>query len=227
MWRAVRLSQNRLVGKNLSFFADFDHEIAANEAWGGRYPLGDTLPLPVDGGKSGKGALIETPLVFSARHHVSGEDGSITLDVRSKTRDSDDASLIAVGGIELKMNKGALVLRGAVVGKVTSEGRAAVEDLSWHSVTLAWRGNDVWVSCDGATALTAKLIAPLRLPGMGHGLDIRDELHGVEPAHIVFGPMRAIIDNLRMGSAPALPPGSLFQQTRTLAPIPGVAQSFR
>jgi hypothetical protein len=227
MWRAVRLSQNRLVGKNLSFFADFDHEIAANEAWGGRYPLGDTLPLPVDGGKSGKGALIETPLAFSARHHVTGEDGSITLDVRSKSRDSDDQSLIAVGGIELKVNKGALVLRGALVGKVTSESRAVVEDLSWHSVTLAWHGSDVWVACDGATVLTAKLVASLQLPGMGHGLEIRDELHGVEPAQVVFGPMRAIIDNLRMGSVPGQPPRSLFQQTRTGAPIPGVSQSFR
>jgi len=36
---------------------------------------------------------------------------------------------------------------------------------------------------------------------MGHGLEIRDGRAATEPATVRFGPMHAIIDNLRMGMA--------------------------
>ena len=186
------------LGRNLGFVADFDHEVAATEAWGGRYPLGGSLPMPVDGGKSGKGASIETPLVFSTRHHVSGAEGSVSLDVRAK--DSTDGTLITVGGLALKVGKGVLSLNGA-----TNTGRAEVSDGEWHSVTLTWSGKSVWVSCDGKLALLAKMNATLSLPGMGHGIEIRNHRDGTEPAVVTFGPMRAIIDNLRMSASSPQP----------------------
>jgi hypothetical protein len=241
MWRAVRLSQSRLIGRNLTFFADFEHEVAANEAWGGRYPLGDRLPMPVDGGKPGKGAAIDTPLVFSARHHVTSEEGFVTLDLRTGhgstrspgTGQSRDGSLIAVGELGLQVRNGLLALNGSAVAVMSryEHARTAVDDGSWHSVTLAWRGRDVWVSCDGATAMTAVLRTPLRLPGMGRGLEIRDERDGREPAQVSLGPMPAIIDNLRMGSIPeqpAVPATTVSRQTRPATPVnPGGVQSFR
>jgi Family of unknown function (DUF6067) len=204
MWRAVRLSQPRLLGQNLAFVADFEHEVAATEAWGGRYPLGDSLPVPVDGGKSGKGAALEKGLSFATRHHISGDHGAISLDVRLK--DASDGPLVTVGGLELRVLKGALVLRGAVASKDLGEPRLA--DRAWHSVRLLWHGRDIWVYSDGAAALTGRLNAPMQLPGMGHGAEIRDERSGVEPAQVVFGPLHAIIDNLTMGTSL---PGALLQ----------------
>jgi len=228
MWRAVRLSQPRLVGQKLAFVADFEQEVAATEAWGGRYPLGASLPVPVDGGKSGKGALIETPLSFSARHHVSGVEGAISLDVRLK--DSGDGSLITVAGLTLGVNKGVLTLQGSGLAAAVSNVRTFVNDQKWHAVTLAWLGNEVWVSCDGSEVLTARLNAPLRLPGMGHGLEIRDEGVGIEPAQEVFGPIHAIIDNLRMGKPPPRinPAKTSFQESRSAAsPTQSLGESFR
>jgi hypothetical protein len=205
MWRAVRLSQPRLLGQGLAFVADFEHEVAATEAWGGRYPLGDSLPQPVDGGKTGKGASIETRLAFAARHHVSGQQGTISLDVRlgGANHAATDGALVAIGGLELNVYRGALALRGASIKASREVNRTPVADGNWHSVTLAWLGRDVWAYRDGTLALTARLNEPLRLPGMGHGPEIRDDRAGIEPAKVVFGPLHAIIDNLRMGTNPA------------------------
>jgi hypothetical protein len=198
MWRAVRLSQPRLLGKEVAFVADFEHEIAATEAWGGRYPLGESLPEPVAGGKTGNGAAIEKPVFFATRHHVSGPEGTISLDMR--LRDIDNGSLVTLGGLELSVKNGALALSGADPVASKNTARAVIADRAWHSITLAWLGRDVWVSCDGASALAARMSAPLQLPGMGHGPEIRDEDAHMEPAQVRFGPIRAIIDNLRMGA---------------------------
>jgi hypothetical protein len=225
MWRAVRLSQPGLLARDVAFVADFDHEVAATEAWGGRYPLGDSLPAPVDGGKTGKGALIETALVFAARHHVSGAEGTISLDVRLNAvhpGDSGGGALVTVGGLQLSINKGALVLNGAASVTPPDAARALIADQRWHSVTMSWSGRDVWVSCDGASALTARLGAPLHLPGMGHGLEIRDDHAGTEPATVRFGPIRAIIDNLRMGTVAHPQPLEPGRRIENLSMIRGV-----
>ena len=50
MWRAVRLTQPRLLGRNVAFIADFEHEVAATEAWGDRYPLAIHCPNQLPGG---------------------------------------------------------------------------------------------------------------------------------------------------------------------------------
>jgi hypothetical protein len=218
MWRAVRLSQPRLLAKDVAFVADFEHEVAATEAWGGRYPLGASLPQPVEGGKAdrngkpGKGAAIDTPLVFAARHHVSGSQGMISLDVR--LGDSSDGALLAVGGLELRVQKGVLLLRGAALAAPKEAMRALIADQAWHSVTLSWLDRDVWVFCDGARVFTAGLTAPMQLQGMGRGLEIRDDRAHTEPAEVRFGPIHAIIDNLRMGTPPPLPPHGLAHLRR-------------
>lgn len=216
MWRAVRLSQPRLLGREIAFVADFEHEVAATEAWGGRYPLGDTLPQPVNGGKSGKGASLDTPLVFATRHHVSGAEGAISLDVR--LGDSTGGNLVALGGLELRIaNDGALDLRGSALlpnsgergARQTTPVTRCFADRAWHSLALAWSGRDVWVSCDGLAAASARLSMELRLSGMGRGPEIRDDRSSVEPAVIRFGPIHAVIDNLRMGPSSHLLPGDL------------------
>ena len=223
MWRAVRLNQAKLLGRNLSFFADFEHEIAATEARGGRYPLGNSLPGPVEGGKSGKGAPIESALSFSVRHHVSGAQGAISFDVRFRTSNAgnlNDGALVSVGDLALKVTKGVLELRGAGLTNVGVRSHMVLGDQIWHSVTLAWVGNDVWVSCDGAIMLAARLNAPFQLPGMGRGTEIRDN-NGPEPAQVIFGPASAIIDNLRMETTPPAlvnPAKVLFQESRAIAP---------
>jgi len=231
MWRAVRLSQTRLLGRNLAFVADFEHEVAATEAWGGRYPLGDVLPVPVEGGKTGKGALIERPLVFSARHHVSGAEGAVTIDVRFRSTDIGDGTLISVGDIALRVAKGAFMLAGTVSSEIRSKTCALVADQTWHSVTLAWRANDVWVFCDGDMVLRARLNRPLLLSGMGHGNEIRDNRADTEPAQVVLGPMHAIIDNLRMGASqlpPVNPVAAWLQESRSVVPVnENVRQSFQ
>ena len=202
MWRAVRLSQPRLLARDIAFVADFEHEVAATEAWGDRYPLGGSLPLPVENGRVGKGAPIAAPLIFAARHHISGGHGTISLDLR--LTDSTDGAVVTVEGLELSIHSGALALRGATL---TGHGAACptVADHAWHGLTLTWSARDVQVSCDGVVTLTGRLNTPLQLPGMGRGLEIRDERTRTEPATVKFGPLHATIDNLSMGaSAPSV-----------------------
>ncbi len=198
MWRAVRLTQPRLLGRNTAFVADFNREVAATEAWGARYPLGDSLPQPVADGKSGSGAAIDTRLAFAARHHVSSAEGSISLDVRLGT--PQNGTLITVGGLRLQSVNGGLSLQGTGIGSAKPATAARIGDGAWHSVTLRWTGRNVQVLCDGQVALAAELGTGLLLPGMGHGSEIRDEKAHVEPAQVVFGPLHAVIDNLRMGN---------------------------
>jgi hypothetical protein len=199
MWRAVRLSQPRLLGRNVDFVADFEHEVAANEAFGGRYALGASLPLPVKGGKDGKGVSLDEGLVFAARHHISGESGTISFDARSKG--AGDGALVAWGGLELRVSGGKLLLKGEPLGVLALVSPATIGDRSWHSVTIVWNDRDVRVSVDGAPAISTPLNKPLVIPGMGRGEDIRDEQRHVEPGVVTFGPVHAIIDNLRMGAS--------------------------
>ena len=192
MWRAVRLAQPRLLGKGASFLADFEREVAATEAFGGRYPLGESLPEPVSGGRYGKGAALDTQLVFSARHHVTAEHGEVSFDIR--LRDGADGPLVTVGGQEVAVSKGILAVRGAV-----AQGSAVrIADGLWHSVSLGWAGRELWVFCDGSPVIDVRLQAPLQLPGMGHGPEIRDLR--TEPATVKLGPIHATIDNLRMSA---------------------------
>jgi hypothetical protein len=153
----------------LAFVADFEHEVAATEARGGRYPLGDSLPQPVDGGETGKGALIETRLAFATRHHVSSQQGNISLDMRLRGTNSGatDGALVPIGGLELKVYKGVLVLRGGAIATMDDVKYTSVADGNWHSVTLTWLGRDVWVHCDGVAAIKARLNAPCDCPEWG------------------------------------------------------------
>jgi hypothetical protein len=62
----------------------------------------------------------------------------------------------------------------------------------------------------------------LHLPGMGHGLEIRDDHAGTEPATVRFGPIRAIIDNLRMGTVAHPQPLEPGRRIENLSMIRGV-----
>jgi hypothetical protein len=225
MWRAVRLSQPRLLGRNTTFIADFEHEVAATEAWGGRYPLGGSLPKPIDGGISGKGASIEAPLIFSTRHHVTGDTGAISFDFRAKGQ-VNDAALIAVGDLNLKVAKGSLVLSGA---SLQGEFRSlrVIGDQNWHAVSVSWFHNDVSVFWDKKIVLTAKLNSPLQLAGMGHGHQIRDDQTGAEPSQITLGPVSATIDNLRMSATAAIDPNPAVLSRQSPLVDQSARRSFR
>jgi len=203
MWRAVRLMQSRQLADTLTFHADFEQEVAATEAYGARYPLGGTLPEPVDGGKTGKGAALDKQLVFAARHHVSSESGMISFAVRVPDSFRGNAVLLKLGGLELRVVNGKLALAGPALSAPASPAATLVADRSWHSISLTWQGQNLEIGCDGSAVMTVPLKKPLELPGMGHGLEIRDEGLHIQPAEITFGPLPgAVIDDLRMGLRP-------------------------
>lgn len=196
MWRAVRVFQPRELNDKVAFIADFDHEVAATEAYGGRYPLGDTLPQPVPGGRTGKGASLDQPIVFLARHHVSASSGTISFALRLKT--PPRGTLVSLAGLDLSMSGDTVALTafGKLLGRACYTGTG---DPVWHDFTLRWIGDRVQVLNNGTTLIRAHLPAPLVLPGMGRGLDIRDVDPHIEPATITFGAIRgAIMDDLRM-----------------------------
>jgi hypothetical protein len=86
---------------------------------------------------------------------------------------------------------------------VQLSGPANLADLRWHSVVLSWKGRQVKVTFDDAPVIAATLADSLKLPGMGHGPDIRDLRRHIEPAKISFGPIPgAVLDDLRMGIRP-------------------------
>jgi hypothetical protein len=224
MWRAVRLVSSRQLSESLTFVADFDHEVAAAEAWGGRYPLGSTLSEPVSGGAveasvathlvasgdayplvtsgatAGKGASLDAPLVFPARLHVSARSGMISFAVQMPESARGNSLLMELGGMQLRVVNGRLALGGSVWSAPPSAVLGTVADGSRHSVTLSWKGQEVEVNIDNSAAVTATLKNPLVLPGVGHGLEILDESRHLQPATIVFGPIHgAVLDNLRMG----------------------------
>jgi hypothetical protein len=200
MWRAIRLIQSRRLAESLTFETDFENEVAATEAYGGRYPLGSTLPEPVNGGKTGKGAALDTQLVFPARHHVSSESGMISFAVQMPDSVRGNSTLVKLGGLEVRVMNGKLALIGAVLSAPGTAVPTVVADRSWHSVELTWKGQNAEVVCDGSTVIAATLKSPLLLLGMGHGLEIRDESLHLKPAEIAFGPIQgAVIDDLRMG----------------------------
>ncbi len=70
MWRAVRLFQPSALQGDMTFVAHFDSEAAADEAFGGRYPLGKSLP-PLIAGKDGRALALDQPVAFLARQHVT------------------------------------------------------------------------------------------------------------------------------------------------------------
>jgi hypothetical protein len=202
MWRAVRVIQTTQLAASLTFYADFEHEIAANEAYGGRYPVGGGLPEPVSGGRSGNGAPLDARLAFSTRLHVSAESGAISFAVQMPDSQKGNAVLLGLGGMELRVVNGQLSLSGSVFAS-TPTGRALVADRAWHAISLSWQGTEVTLSCDGVAVGTGSLKKPLELPGVAHGPDLRDESRHIQPAEIVFGPMAgAVIDDLRMGRQP-------------------------
>jgi hypothetical protein len=200
MWRAVRLIQSRQLAESLTFHADFEREVAATEAYGGRYPLGGTLPEPVSGGKNGKGAAIDAPLIFAARQHVSSEAGMISFMVRMPDSLRGNSVLLKVAALEVRVINGKLALAGSVLSTPPIPALTIVADYSWHTVSLLWKGQNAELDFDGSPVASATLRQPLDLPGMGHGLDIRDDSRHIQPAEIAFGPLQgAVIDDLRMG----------------------------
>ena len=200
LWRAVRLIQSRQLADSLTFHADFEREVAATEAYGGRYPLGATLPEPVPGGKSGKGAALDAQLTFAARHHVSSENGTVSFALRMPDSLRGNNILVKLAGLELRAINGKLALAGAVLSTPAPPAPSIVADKSWHTISLTWHGQNVEVNCDGSPVITAALKKPLDLPGMAHGPDIRDNNRHIQPAEITFGPMPgAVIDDLTMG----------------------------
>jgi hypothetical protein len=200
MWRAVRLIQSRQLADTLTFHADFEHEVAATEAYGSRYPLGAKLPEPVDGGKSGKGASLDGSLVFATRHHVSSESGMISFAVRIPDTFRGNGVLLKLGGLELRVINGKLALAGAVLAAAPAPSATAVADRSWHGVSLTWQAQNVEVACDGSAVVTATLKKTLDLPGMGRGMDIWDGSRHIQPAEVAFGPIPGVvIDDLSMG----------------------------
>ncbi len=202
MWRAVRIFQPKELTDKATFVADFDREVAATEAYGGRYPLGPKLPATVPG-KSGNGAPIDAPLAFLARQHVSTDSGTISFQVRLGNTASQGAALLNVGGVTLNSSNGRLALNAPQAELQPGLIPTPIADLRWHFVVLHWKGKQMQVSCDGATIIAATLKDPLKLPGSGRGSDIRDFRRHIEPASITFGPMAGgVIDDLRMGMQP-------------------------
>ena len=137
-------------------------------------------------------------------------------------------TLITVGTIALKVENGKLTL-SVPSGQVAQA--LACEPSAWRSVTLAWKGLNVSVYCDNVMVLSARLRTPLQLPGMGHGLQIRDQSPDTEPATVVLGPMPAIIDNLRMSTVATVPiiPSKSPPGNHTVRPHcnSGVRRDFR
>jgi hypothetical protein len=80
-------------------------------------------------------------------------------------------------------------------------------DGAWHAITFAWSGRDVWVSCDGAATLTARLASQMQLPGMGRAQEIRD-------GHTHVEPLATDLTNGVSGSAPTGLRGSDHQASR-------------
>ncbi len=197
MWRVVRLIQPKLLKDKLAFVADFDTEAAATEAYGGSYPLGKAIPMVALDGRHGKCAPIDNALAFLARHHVTQENGTITFLLRMTDQQFSSGNLISVGALSLALVNGRLVLN-AGRGEVKSKALIFPDKL-WNEVTVAWRGTEVQLSYDGAAVILTTMAAPLKLAGMGRGLDIRDSRRHIEPAAITFGPLRgARLDDLKM-----------------------------
>ncbi len=69
----------------------------------------------------------------------------------------------------------------------------------WNEVTVSWQGRNLEVRYDGAKFFSATVAAPLQLPGLACGLDIRDSRRRIEPAKVTFGPISgARLDDLKM-----------------------------
>jgi hypothetical protein len=202
MWRAVRLIQPNALKGNITFVADFDREVAASEAYGGRYPLGKSLPLPVPG-RLGNGVALDAPLAFLARQHVASENGRISFAVRFRSAPGSDGALVGLGPLTLVARNGRLSLTAPQSTVQQNSIPPPVADLRWHSIALSWRGREVQVTCDGVIVLSATLKDAMQLPGMGRGSDIRDNRRHIEPARITFGPVPgAVLDDLQMEGRP-------------------------
>jgi hypothetical protein len=197
MWRAVRLFQPRQLGGELAFVASFDNEPAADEAYGGRYPLGGELPTLVPG-KEGQGLPIDRPVVFPLRQHIGTESGAIRLVFRAVEHST--GTLMSLGGLDLGLANGRITLSAS--GKAVAPVGPVAAGPGWNELALSWQGHELQVAYNGAEAFVAPL-APLPLVGCGRGFEIRDPSRHIEPSAVRFGPLRGtVIDDLRMALKP-------------------------
>jgi hypothetical protein len=197
MWRAVRLFQPRQLAGELAFVASFDKEPAADEAYGGRYPLGDELPTLAPG-KEGLGLPIDRPVMFPLRQHVGTEGGVIRLFFRAVEHST--GTLMSLGGLDLGLANGRITLSAS--GKAVAPVGPVTAGPGWDELALSWQGHELQVAYNGANVFTAPL-APLPFVGCGRGFEIRDPSRHIEPSAVRFGPLRgAVIDDLRMALKP-------------------------
>jgi hypothetical protein len=135
----------------------------------------------------------------------------ISFAVRMPDSPRGNSVLLKLGGpdgLELRVVNGKLALTGAVLSASPAPS-TIVANRSWHTVSLTWQGQNVEVTSDASAVITALLKQPLELPGMGRGLEIRDESRHIQPAGITFGPVQgAVIDDLRMGRRSTSRPAS-------------------
>lgn len=197
MWRAVRLIQPKLLNNKLTFTANFDTEVSANEAFGSSYPVGKTLEPAAPDGRRGKCAAFDNGLAFLARHHVTQESGSVSFLLHMTDTQFTSGNVVTIGTISVGLVNGRLAMN-AGKGEVRPS-EPIFPDKQWNELTIAWKGMDVQLTYNGAVVVSTTLTAPLQLPGMGRGLDIREQRRHIEPATINFGPLRgARLDDLKM-----------------------------
>ena len=210
MWRCVRLVQDDLLTGGATFVARFEKDAVADAALGSPLPNVPTeakIPQATAEGKAGKGLALETAVSYNARHNIPSGQGTISFDLKCGAATS--GTVFAVGPVTLRIDRGKLVLQQegnaqASVPRPVLSGRAAAEaapklpaDAAWHRFTLAWKGLDLKVSCDGQEILALKLTAPLGAKP-SRGLQIRDNLGRTNNnPPFTLGPARgAVIDNL-------------------------------
>jgi hypothetical protein len=197
-WRAVRLMQPKRLHGDETFTASFDHEIAADEAFGDRYPHTQDVLAASAEGKSGKGVALDKPLAFWTRHNLSRESGAVAFALRCDPT-TVSGTLLQIESVKVLWSKSGLVVSE---GK-RNTGAASLSlpaGVAWHEVAISWRGRDLQVKLDGQQALAAKLQAPMPIPPMARGLEILSN-RGAKPhpAAITFGPLQgAVMDDLQM-----------------------------
>ncbi len=198
MWRAVRIFQPKQLAGNLTFIADFDHEIGAVEAFGGRYPLGEALPELVPG-RRGNGVALDRPVSFLARQHIKGESGAIKFFFRAGEHST--GTLLQVGGLALGVTNGRMFL--TCDKKEISPLTPVSSGSNWNEVAVNWLGGKIQVTYDGSEVFELRLTAPLQVAGWGRGFEIRDPQRHLEPSEVTFGPLRGgVLDDLQMALRP-------------------------
>jgi hypothetical protein len=177
--------------------ARFEKDAVADAAFGSPLPNVPTeakIPQAAAEGKAGKGLALETAVSYNARHNIPSGQGMISFDLKCGAATS--GTVFAVAPVTLRIDRGQLVLQQ----EKERPAEAALKlpaDAAWHRFTLAWKGLDLKVSCDGQEVFAVKLTAPLGAKP-SRGLQIRDNLgRANNNPPFTLGPARgAVIDNL-------------------------------